>query len=113
MLSYTFRSENRHITTTKLARAWKLNQGNNNTQVDNQQYMGKAQNRNVGRKICQGNTTPQKSINNIIKDLLQSEGNEFPVADTWRMMIRMFNLLNEELKENMQKQLNEYLENMD
>jgi phage-related tail protein len=34
-------------------------------------------------------------------------------ADLRRMMIRMFNELKEELKENMQKQLNEYQENID
>jgi hypothetical protein len=34
-------------------------------------------------------------------------------ADLRRMMIRMFNELNEELKENMQKPHNEYKENKD
>jgi uncharacterized membrane-anchored protein YhcB (DUF1043 family) len=39
---------------------------------------------------------------------MESKGDEFPVADVKRMMIRMSN----KLKEKMQRQLNEYQENM-
>jgi hypothetical protein len=44
---------------------------------------------------------------------VESEGDKFPVADLRRMMIRMFNLLKEELTDNMQKQLNEYKDSTD
>jgi hypothetical protein len=63
--------------------------------------MSKAQNRRIGRKRRQENTTPQKSNNNIIEDLIKSEGDESPVADVRRMIIRMFNELKEELKAEM------------
>jgi flagellar motility protein MotE (MotC chaperone) len=49
----------------------------------------------------------------MIEDLIESEGDGSPVADLRRMIIRMFNVLEEELKENMQKQLNEYIKNME
>jgi hypothetical protein len=58
--------------------------------------MSKAQNRNMGRKRRQGNMTPQKTSNNIIEDLVESEGDETPVADLRRIMINMFNELKEE-----------------
>jgi hypothetical protein len=60
----------------------------------------------------EGNTTPQLANSNIIEDLMESEGDESPVADLKRMMIRKFNELEEELKENMQKQFNKYQESM-
>jgi hypothetical protein len=47
--------------------------------------------------------TPQKTNNNIIEDVVESEGDASPVAYLRRMMIRMFSELKEELKENMQK----------
>jgi hypothetical protein len=37
---------------------------------------------------------------------VESEGEEFPVADIRRMIIRMFNELKQKLKEDIQKQLN-------
>jgi hypothetical protein len=62
--------------------------------------MTKAQHRNMGRKRRQGNTTHQKTNNSIIEDLVESRGDESPIADIRRMVIRMFNKLKEELKEN-------------
>jgi DNA-binding transcriptional MerR regulator len=44
--------------------------------------------------------------------MVEHEGNKFPVAEV-RRMIRMFNELKAELKEDIQKQLNESQENMD
>jgi hypothetical protein len=44
---------------------------------------------------------PRKANNNIIEDLKESEGDESPVADLKRMMIRKVNKLEEELKEKM------------
>jgi hypothetical protein len=67
----------------------------------------------MGGKRKQGNMTPQKTDNNIIEDLVKSERDESPVTYFRRTMIRMFNELKEELKENMQIQLNEYHMNMD
>jgi hypothetical protein len=61
-------------------------------------------------KQRQGNT-PQKT-NGIIEDLVESQGDDSPVAKLRRMMIRMFNEHKEELKENVPKQLNEYQEDM-
>jgi hypothetical protein len=75
--------------------------------------MSKAQNRNMERKRKQRNVTLQKTNNNIIEDLMESYGDESPVADLKRMMIRMFKELKEELKEIMKKTHNEYQENMD
>jgi hypothetical protein len=46
--------------------------------------------------------TPQKTYNNTIKDRVESKGDESLVSDI-RRMITMFN----ELKEDIQKQLNE------
>jgi hypothetical protein len=43
--------------------------------------------------------TPQKTDNNIVKNLVECEGNKYPVADLRRMMARIFN----ELKENRHK----------
>jgi hypothetical protein len=43
----------------------------------------------MGRKRSHGNTTPHKINNNIIEDLVKSEGDESPVADLKRMMTRM------------------------
>jgi hypothetical protein len=62
----------------------------------------------MGRKRRQWDTTPQKTSSNMIEDWVESEGDDSPIADFRRMTIRMFHELNEELKENMQKQLNEY-----
>jgi hypothetical protein len=62
----------------------------------------------MGRKRRQENMSPQKAKNNIIKNLMECKGDESPVADFKRMMKRMFDEAKEELRENMQKQLNEY-----
>jgi hypothetical protein len=70
--------------------------------------MSKVQNRNMGRKRRQRNKTPQKANNNIIEDLVESKGDKFPVADLKLMMRRKSNELEEELKENIQKQFNDY-----
>jgi hypothetical protein len=48
-----------------------------------------------------------------LEDLVESEGDESSVADIRKMMIRMFDKLKEELKEDIQKQLNESQENID
>jgi hypothetical protein len=58
--------------------------------------MSKSQNTSRGNKIRQGNMTPQKVNNHTIEDLVESEGDEFPVAE----VRRMFNEFKEELKEN-------------
>jgi hypothetical protein len=47
--------------------------------------------------------TPRKTNNSIIEDFMQSKGDESPVADLRRMLIRMFNGLEELLKEGIQK----------
>jgi hypothetical protein len=57
-------------------------------------------------KRRQGNMTPQKVDNHTVEDFVGSEGDESLVSEV-RKMIRMFN----ELKENIQKQLNESQEN--
>jgi hypothetical protein len=64
----------------------------------------------MGRKRSQGH--PQKTSNNIKEDMVESEGDESPVTDLRKMMIRMFSKLKEDLKENIQKQINEYQENI-
>jgi hypothetical protein len=46
--------------------------------------------------------TPQKDNNNTIEDFVESEGNESSVPDVRRMMIRMFNELKKEFKEDIQ-----------
>jgi hypothetical protein len=46
--------------------------------------------------------TTQNTSNSIVEDVVESEGDGSPGADL-RIMVKMFN----ELKENMQKQLNE------
>jgi hypothetical protein len=53
--------------------------------------------------------TPQKTNNNMIEDMVETEVEESPIADIRRMLINMFN----ELKEDIQKQLNEFQENID
>jgi hypothetical protein len=63
----------------------------------------------MGEKRRQGNGTPQKADNNTIEDLVESESDESSVADVRRMMIITFN----ELKDDIQKQLNESQENTD
>jgi tRNA uridine 5-carbamoylmethylation protein Kti12 len=65
------------------------------------------------RKRRQGNTTPQKSQNNRIGDLVENEGDEVLVVDLRRLMIRMFNKLKEEFIHDMQKQLSESQNNME
>jgi hypothetical protein len=65
----------------------------------------------MGRRRRQGNTASQKANINITEDWMKSEEAESTVTVLRKMMIRMFNELEEELKENMQKQLNEYQEN--
>jgi hypothetical protein len=64
--------------------------------------MSKALSRNTGRKRKQENMSPQKTNNNIIEDLVESEGDEFPVSDI-RRVIRMFNELREVLNKDTQK----------
>jgi hypothetical protein len=71
----------------------------------------------MGRRRRQGPKTPQQTYNNSIEDLVESEGNEFPVADPSRVIICVSNefkeglkkelkeKLVEDLKENIQKQL--------
>jgi hypothetical protein len=61
------------------------------------------------RKRTQGNTTPKNANNNIIKDLVKSES---PVAN-FKRSFKKVNEYEEELKENMQKQFNNYQEKMD
>jgi hypothetical protein len=53
----------------------------------------------MGRKRRQGNTTPQKTNNNIIEDLVSSKEDKFLVDDISRMLLRMFSELKEEHKE--------------
>jgi hypothetical protein len=50
--------------------------------------------------------TPQKAHNHTIEDLVDSDGDESSFAQVRRMMIRMFNELKVELKEDIQKHLN-------
>jgi catalase len=57
--------------------------------------------------------TTQKGDNNAIGDLVESEGDESSDADVRRMMITMFTRLDEELKEDIQKQLSKSQENID
>jgi hypothetical protein len=64
--------------------------------------MIKSQNRNMGNKRRQGNMTPQKVNSHTIEDLVDSEGNESAVAD-----IRKITRMSKELKDDLQKQLNE------
>jgi hypothetical protein len=52
------------------------------------------------RKRRQGNRTPQKTNNNKIQDLVESEEDESPISDLRRMMIRMFNELKKTHKNN-------------
>jgi hypothetical protein len=60
--------------------------------------MSKTQNRNRGIKRMKGNKTSQNNNNNLIEDLMESEGDETPVADVKRMIIRMFNEFKEKLE---------------
>jgi hypothetical protein len=69
--------------------------------------MNKAQNRNIGRKRRQGNMMPQKTNNNK-RIWWKVKGRNPPVADIRRLIIRMFNELKKDLKEIIQKQLNEF-----
>jgi hypothetical protein len=75
--------------------------------------MNKAQNRNLGRKGRQGNMSLRKAHNHTTENLVDSEGDKSPFVEVGRMMIRMFNELEVELKVDIQKQLNESQENMD
>jgi hypothetical protein len=68
--------------------------------------MSQSQNRNMRNKRRHGNMTPQKSNNHKTEVLVD---NEF--AEVRRMMIRMFNKLKDEHKEDIKKQLNESQEN--
>jgi hypothetical protein len=52
----------------------------------------------MGSKRRQGNASPQKTNKNSIEDLVESEGNESPVADLSRMMIRCSMSLKRSLK---------------
>jgi hypothetical protein len=49
----------------------------------------------MGRKRRQEKTTPQKTNNIIIENLVKSERDESPITDLRRMMIRMLNELKE------------------
>jgi hypothetical protein len=60
--------------------------------------MSKTQNRNMERKRRQGSTTPQKINNDIIEDLVESEGDEYPLTDIRKRMIRIFNELKSSLR---------------
>jgi hypothetical protein len=53
----------------------------------------------------QGNTTPQKTNNISIEDLVENEGNEYPVADSRRMMTSISNELSEDLKDMLKEDL--------
>jgi hypothetical protein len=66
--------------------------------------MSKSQNRSMGNRRRQGNTTLQK-VNYTIEDLI--EGNETSISKFKRMIITMF----EEFKEDIQNQVSEFLEN--
>jgi hypothetical protein len=59
----------------------------------------------MGRRRRQRNITLQKTNNNLTKDLVENEGNEFPVTDTSRMMIKMTNKFNKDLKEVLKEDL--------
>lgn len=61
--------------------------------------MSNSQNINMGRKRRQGNMPPQKANNHKTEDLVDRE-----VEEVRRMMITMFNKLEVELKEHIQKQ---------
>jgi hypothetical protein len=50
---------------------------------------------------------PQNTNNNVLEDLTESERDESLATDLRRMLIRMINELNEELKDNIEKQLND------
>jgi hypothetical protein len=65
-----------------------------------------AQNRNIGRRKGQGTTPPHKT-NNSIEDLVENEENEYPGADSIRMMISMSNELKEDHKEMFKEELME------
>jgi hypothetical protein len=54
-----------------------------------------------------------KDWHNIIEDWEDSEENESSVVELRRMMIKMFNELKEDLKEDIQNQLNEYQKKSD
>jgi uncharacterized protein YpuA (DUF1002 family) len=71
--------------------------------------MSKAQDGKLGGKRRQGNRIPQKANNSTIEDLVESKEEVSSIADVRSRMIRMFN----ELKEDIQKQLNESQENTD
>jgi hypothetical protein len=66
----------------------------------------------MGEKRGRG-TQLLKRLTNTIGNLVESEGDESSVVNVRRMMIKMFNEFKEELKEHMQKQLNESQENTD
>jgi hypothetical protein len=53
----------------------------------------------MGRKRRQGKLTPQKAHNHMIEDLLDNEVDKSPF-DSVRRLIRMFNNLKSEFKEN-------------
>jgi hypothetical protein len=43
----------------------------------------------MGRKRRKGNTNHKMTNKNIIEDLVESEGDEYPVADIRKMMMTM------------------------
>jgi hypothetical protein len=57
------------------------------------------------RRRRQVNTIPQKTNSNSIGDLMKTEGNKSTVANPSRMMIRMSNVLKEELKDMLSEEL--------
>jgi hypothetical protein len=57
----------------------------------------------MGRKRRQGNMTPQKTNKDMIENVMDGRGDELPVANIRRMLIKMVNELKEELKEEIQK----------
>jgi hypothetical protein len=48
---------------------------------------------------------PQKAHNHIIEDLVDSKGDDSPFAEVKTMMVRIFNKIKVELKEDIQKLL--------
>jgi hypothetical protein len=52
----------------------------------------------MGRRTRQGNTIPQKTNNDSVEDLVENEGNESPVSDPTRMMVKCSVYLKRSLK---------------
>jgi hypothetical protein len=58
----------------------------------------------IGKKRRQGNMTPQETHSHTVQDLMDSEGDGSPFVEARRVMIRISNELNVELKNDIQKQ---------